>query len=109
MAVVARRFDVHLVMLDPTVGSEIQKTRPCVIVSPDDMNRHIATVIVAPMSTRGKNYPSRVDCTFNGRAGQIVLDQVRTVDKSRLVKRLGTLDVPTQKMVLTVLAQVFAE
>ena len=106
---VINRFDIYLIDLDPTIGSEIQKTRPCVIVSPDDMNRHIATVIVAPMSTRGKNYPSRVDCTFNGRAGQIVLDQVRTVDKSRLVKRLGTLDVPTQKMVLTVLAQVFAE
>ena len=109
MAVVARRFDVHLVTLDPTVGSEIQKTRPCVVVSPDDMNRHIATVIVAPMSTRGKNYPSRVNCTFNGRDGQIVLDQLRSVDKSRLVKRLGTLDVSAQKVVLTVLAQIFAE
>ena len=109
MAVVARRFDVHLVTLDPTVGSEIQKTRPCLVVSPDDMNRHIATVIVAPMSTRGKNYPSRVNCTFDGRDGQIVLDQLRSVDKLRLVKRLGTLDEPTQKAVLAVLARIFAE
>lgn len=109
MAVVARRFDVHLVTLDPTVGSEIQKTRPCVVVSPDDMNRHIATVIVAPMSTRGRNYPSRVNCRFDGRDGQIVLDQLRSVDKMRLVKRLGTLDEPTQELVLTVLAQIFAE
>ena len=106
---VIERFGVYLVVLDPTVGSEIQKTRPCVVVSPDDMNRHIATVIVAPMSTRGKNYPSRVNCTFNGRDGQIVLDQLRSVDKSRLVKRLGTLDVSAQKVVLTVLAQIFAE
>ena len=109
MAVVARRFDVHLVALDPTVGSEIQKTRPCVIVSPDEMNRNLATVIVAPMTSRARNYPSRVDCDFQGRDGQIVLDQIRTVDKTRLVKQLGTLDEPIQKAVLAVLARVFAE
>ena len=71
---VARRFDVYLVNLDPTVGSEIQKTRPCVIVSPDEMNRHIATVIVAPMTTRGRDYPTRAVCHFQGKDGQVVLD-----------------------------------
>ena len=83
MEVVARRFEVHLVGLDPTVGSEIRKTRPCVVVSPDEMNGHIRTVIVAPMTTKGQPYPSRVACTFQGRRGQIVLDQIRTVDRRK--------------------------
>ena len=86
---VASRFDVHLVRLDPTEGREIRKTRPCLVVSPDEMNRHIDTVIVAPMTTRGRPYPTRVPLTFSRRTGQIVLDQIRTVDKARLVKRLG--------------------
>ena len=84
-----KRFDVYLVNLDPTVGSEIQKTRPCLVVSPDEMNRHIATVMIAPMTTKGRPYPTRVACRFQGKEGQIVLDQLRTVDKVRLVKRLG--------------------
>ena len=84
-----KRFDVYLVTLDPTLGSEIRKTRPCLIVSPDEMNRHIATVIIAPMTTRGRDYPTRVPCRFQGKQGQVVLDQLRTVDKVRLVKRLG--------------------
>ena len=103
-----KRFEVHLVSLDPTVGSEIQKTRPCLIVSPDEMNRHIKTVIVAPMTTKGQVYPTRVGCTFEGREWQIVLDQIRTVDQSRLVRKLGTLDEPTQARVLAVLAEMFA-
>ena len=76
------RFDVYLVALDPTVGSEIQKMRPCLIVSPDEMNRHIATVIVAPMTTQGRPYPSRVLCQFEGKEGQVVLDQLRTVGQN---------------------------
>jgi mRNA interferase MazF len=103
-----KRFDVHLVQLDPTVGSEIQKTRPCAIISPDEMNRHLRTVIVAPMTTKGRPYPSRVACRFQGREGQVVLDQIRTVDRRRLVKRLGGLPEGTQDEVLDRLAEMFA-
>jgi mRNA interferase MazF len=106
---VAQRFDVWLVALDPTVGSEIQKTRPCVIVSPDEMNAHIATVIIAPMTTRGREYPTRVKCQFQGKSGQVVLDQLRTVDKTRLVKRLGKLDTAAAGAVLETLAELFAK
>ena len=105
---VVQRFDVFLVGLDPTIGSEIRKTRPCVVISPDDMNRWIATVIVAPMTTKGHSYPTRVLCTFEDNQGQIVLDQIRTVDKSRLVRGLGRLDVATQNQVLATLAEMFA-
>lgn len=103
------RFDVWLVNLDPTLGSEIQKTRPCLVVSPDEMNRHIATVIVAPMTTKGRPYPTRVPCRFQGKTGQIVLDQLRTVDKARLVKRLGQIGAKTQQATLAILAEMFAE
>ena len=106
---VTKRFEVHLVNLDPTVGSEIKKMRPCLIISPDEMNTHIATVIVAPMTTKGRAYPTRVSCKFQGKDGQIVLDQIRTVDKTRLAKRLGTINAATQKAVLAVLAEMFAE
>lgn len=106
--VTPRRFDVYLVALDPTVGSEIQKTRPCLVISPDLANRHIATVIVAPMTTRGQPYPTRVACEFQGKSGQVVLDQIRTVDRSRLVRRLGALDRATCERVLDVLAELFA-
>ena len=102
------RFDVFLVNLDPTIGHEIKKTRPCLIISPNEMNRFIATVIIAPMTSKGRDYPSRVDCTFQGIQGQIVLDQVRTVDKSRLVKRLGVIAESTQQKVLQVLNEIFA-
>jgi mRNA interferase MazF len=102
------RFDVYLVALDPTVGSEIQKTRPCLVVSPDEMNRHIATVIVAPMTTQGRPYPSRILCQFERKEGQIVLDQLRTVDKTRLVKFLGRIDADTQGAVLDTLSRMFA-
>lgn len=106
---VPKRFDVFLVDLDPTVGAEIRKTRPCVIVSPDEMNRPIATVIIAPLTTQGKAYPTRVVCHFQGKEGLIVLDQLRTVDKARLVKRLGHLAVGEQQAVLQILAEMFAE
>ena len=105
---VVKRFDVYLVALDPTVGSEIRKTRPCLVVSPDEMNRHIATVIVAPMTTKGQPYPSRVPCRFEDKEGQVVLDQLRTVDKTRLVKHLGQIDAETQATVLGTLAKIFA-
>ena len=106
---VAKRFEVYLVNLDPTVGSEIKKMRPCLIISPDEMNRWIATVIVAPMTTGGRPYPTRVACEFQGKDGQVVLDQMRTVDKSRLVRRLGIIKEPTRGGVLATLAQMFAE
>ncbi len=104
-----KRFDVFLVALDPTMGSEIQKTRPCLVVSPDEANRHIATVIVAPMTSGGRAYPTRVPCQFEGKSGQIVLDQLRTVDKGRLVKPLGRVTAAEQKAVLAGLAELFAE
>jgi len=106
---VVNRFDVLLVNLDPTIRSEIQKTRPCVIISPNEMNHHISTVIIAPMTTKGRAYPSRVICEFQGKAGQIVLDQIRTVDKSRLVKKIGQISENEQREVLDILAEIFAE
>jgi mRNA interferase MazF len=108
MGMAVKRFEVYLVNLDPTVGSEIKKTRPCLIISPDEMNRFINTIIIAPMTTKGKIYPTRVPCTFKGKQGLIVLDQIRTVDKTRLVKRIGKVDNVTQDKVLEVLAEMFA-
>jgi mRNA interferase MazF len=106
---VIKRFDVFLVNLDPTIGSEIQKTRPCVIISPDEMNLYISTVITAPMTTKGKAYPTRIACQFQGKNGQIVLDQIRTIDKTRLVKKLGQINQDEQSVVLDTLAKIFAE
>jgi mRNA interferase MazF len=108
MAMVVNRFDVYLINLDPAVGSEIQKTRPCLIISPDEMNRFIRTVIVAPLTTAGKDYPTRVSCKFKKKKGQIVLDQIRTIDKSRLLKKLGSIDSQTQSEVISVLQRLFA-
>jgi mRNA interferase MazF len=105
---VIRRFDVHLVNLDPTLGGEIQKTRPCLVISPDEMNRFIKTVIVAPMTAKGAAYPTRVACRFQGRRGQVVLDQIRTVDKTRLIKRLGRIDQQTRVEILSTLSEMFA-
>jgi mRNA interferase MazF len=105
---VINRFEVHLVNIDPTVGSEIRKTRPCLVVSPDEMNHNIRTVIVAPMTTRGQAYPSRVPCRFKGKNGQVVLDQIRTVDRTRLVKKLGRLDSDTCTKILEALREMFA-
>ena len=108
MAMVVKRFDVFLVNLDPTVGSEIQKTRPCLVISPDEMNLNIRTVIIAPMTSAQKEYPTRVSCTFQKKKGQIVLDQLRTIDKERLIKKLGTIDSKDQLEVISILQQLFA-
>jgi mRNA interferase MazF len=86
------QYDVYLINLDPTIGSEIKKTRPCVVISPDEMNRHLSTVMIAPLTTKSHDYPSRISTHFKRKAGWIVLDQIRTVDKRRLVKRLGAID-----------------
>jgi mRNA interferase MazF len=103
-----KRFEVYLVNLDPTIGSEIKKTRPCLVVSPDELNQHIRTLLVAPMTTKGQPYPTRVPCRFKGKNGQVVLDQIRAVDRVRLVKKLGRLDATTSATVLDVLQELFA-
>jgi len=103
------RFDVYLVNLDPTVGHEIRKMRPCVIISPNDMNHHIGTVIIAPMTIKGRTYPTRIECSFQGKTGHIVLDQIRTVDSVRLVRKLGKIDLETSAAALSVLQDMFSE
>lgn len=102
------RFEVHLISVDPTKGFEIRKTRPCVIISPNEMNKHISTVIIAPMTSTIKHYPTRITITFQGKKGQVVLDQIRTVDKSRLVKKLGSISSSAEEKVLSVLQEMFA-
>ena len=104
-----KRGEVWLINLDPTVGSEIQKTRPCVVVSPVEMNAHLRTVIVAPMSSSGFDAPFRPPLTFQGTKGRILLDQIRTVDKLRLVKKLGALSAHTQQKMLGTLQELFAQ
>lgn len=101
------RGEVFLVELDPTRGSEIRKTRPCLVISPDELNHNLRTAVVAPMTTAGQNYPFRIQCTFGGKRGRIVLDQLRTVDRERLRKRLGSIAPSTLKQVLTVLGEMF--
>ena len=108
LAVVISRFDVCLINLDPTIGHEIKKTRPCLIISPDEMNRQIRTVIIAPMTTAGREYPTRISTSFEGKKGRIILDQIRTVDKRRLVKVQGKIDESTAGRVLETLAEMFA-
>lgn len=108
MDMVARRFEVFLVNLDPTIGYEIKKTRPCLVISPDEMNSHIRTVIIAPMTTVGRNYPTRVNTVSQDKEGQVVLDQIRMVDKNRLIKRLGQIDDLTAHKVLGILSKIFA-
>lgn len=103
------RGDVHLVRLDPTLGSEIKKTRPCLVVSPDELNAHLRTAVVAPMTTGGKAYPWRIRCRFRSRSGFVALDQLRTVDQERLVKRLGALTPDTMSAVLGGLQEMFAD
>lgn len=102
------RFEIFLVSLDPTKGSEIKKTRPCVVISPDEINWNIKTVIVAPMTTKSKDYPTRIPITFKGKSGHVVADQIRTVDKTRLLKLVGKLTEPQAKQLLTVLQNMFA-
>jgi len=103
-----KRFDVFLINLDPTIGSEIKITRPCLVISPDEMNAHIRTIIVAPMTTKGRPYPTRVTCRFQGKSGQVVLDLVRTIDKRRLVRKLGRIGGATSNRVLQILQEMFS-
>jgi mRNA interferase MazF len=104
---VVNRFEIYIVSLDPVKGSEIRKTRPCVVVSPDEINHNIKTVIIAPMSTSSKSYPTRVPIEFQGKKGVIVLDQIRTIDKSRLLKKAGKLNKRTVERIVAVLQEMF--
>lgn len=108
MAVIAKRGDVVLVALDPTRGSEIRKMRPCVVISPDELNRHLRTVIVAPMTTGGQAYPWRVACRFQQRDGYVALDQIRTVDRDRMSRKLGRLAPAALGGTLALLHELFA-
>ena len=101
------RGDVYLIELDPTRGSEIRKTRPCLIISPDELNQHLRTIIVAPMTTGGQAYPWRVRCRFRDRSGFVAMDQLRTVDSERLIRRLGRISPGTLTAVLAVLQEMF--
>ncbi|MFP3012048.1 MAG: type II toxin-antitoxin system PemK/MazF family toxin [Rickettsia sp.] len=101
------RFDILLISLDPTKGTEINKIRPCVVISPNEMNKYINTLIVAPMTSKIKNYPTRVTVTFDDKKGNIVLDQIHTIDKSRIIKKLGTLDNETINLVFKTLEAIF--
>lgn len=103
-----KRFDVFLVALDPTVGHEIQKTRPCLVVSPDEINRSIGTVIVAPMTSGRQSYPTRVLIKLKEREGSVAMDQIRAVDKSRLINKVGVIKEPTRSKVLAILQEMFA-
>src|SRR5687767_9651339 len=104
---VVKQFEVYLIDLEPTIGREMQKRRPCLVVSPNEMNNVLRTAIIAPMTTRRKTYPTRVACKFEGQDGWVALDQIRTVDHDRLIKYLGTIDVRTQQNVLKVLTRLF--
>jgi mRNA interferase MazF len=104
-----KRFDVFLINLDPIIGTEIKKTRPCVIISPNEMNDYIQTVIIAPMTTKNRDYPTRIDCFFDNKQAQIVLDQIRAVDKSRLIKNLGRISDIEQENILETLAIMFSK
>ena len=103
-----KRFAVYLINLDPTIGNEIKKTRPCLIISPNEMNQYISTVIAAPMTTTRRSYPTRIDCEFGNKRGQIVLDQIRTVDKRRLVRELGVISEEEKIQTIEVLQEMFA-
>ena len=106
---VVGQYQVFLINLNPSIGHEIKKARPCLVVSPIEMNKYIATVIIAPMTTKSRDYPSRVPVTFQNRQAWIVLDQIRTVDKKRLIKRLGKIDPKTIAHVKTVLSEMLVE
>ncbi len=103
------QYQIVLVNLDPTIGSEIKKTRPCVIISPNEMNKYLRTIVVAPMTTKSKKYPTRIGVKHDGKIGWIVIDQIRTIDKKRVVKVLGQLSKPEIKEVKSVLKETYID
>ena len=109
MGMVIDQYEIYLVALDPTQGSEIQKTRPCLVISPNEMNHFINTIIIAPMTTKSHNYPTRIEINFENKNGWIVLDQIRTIDKSRLIKKMGKIDKKTIQKVKDTLREMLVE
>ena len=103
------QYDVYLINLDPTIGHKIKKTRPCLVISPDEMNDNLQTVTIAPMTTKSDDYPTRVRVDFQNKTGWIVLDQIRTVDKKRLTKRLGAIDRRTVQKVKSVIKEMLVD
>ncbi len=103
------QYEIVLVNLDPTIGSEIKKTRPCVIISPDEMNKYLRTIVVAPMTTTSKKYPTRVEVKHENKIGWVVIDQIRTIDKKRIIKKLGRLSHPEVKEVKSVIEETFVK
>jgi mRNA interferase MazF len=104
-----KQYMIVLANLDPTIGSEIKKTRPCVIISPDEMNKYLNTIVIAPMTTKSKSYPTRVEIKHDNNIGWIVLDQIRTIDKQRIIKDLGRLSKPEIKEVKSILKETFVD
>lgn len=104
-----RQYTIILVNLDPTIGSEIRKTRPCVVISPDEMNKYLKTIVIAPMTSSSKNYPTRVEIKHKEKTGWAVLDQIRTIDKQRVVKQLGTLSHPEIKEIKSIIRETYVE
>lgn len=104
-----KQFQIILVNLEPAIGSEINKTRPCVVISPDEMNRHLRTVVIAPMTTSSKNYPTRVEIRHENKTGWIILDQIRTIDKHRIIKDLGKLSRPEIRELKAVLKETYVD
>jgi len=104
-----KQYQIILVNLDPAIGNEIRKTRPCVVISPDEMNNHLRAVVIAPMTTSSKNYPTRVEVKHDNKIGWIVLDQIRTIDKQRIIKDLGKLSRPEIKEVKSILKETFVD
>jgi mRNA interferase MazF len=103
------QYDVYLITLDPTIGHEIKKTRPCLVISPEEMNDNLQTVIIAPMTTKSHDYPTRIKVDFQNKSGWIVLDQIRTVDKERLTKRLGAIDKRVVQRVKSVIKEMLVD
>ena len=103
------QYQIILVNLDPTIGSEIKKTRPCVVISPNEMNRYLRTIVIVPMTTNTKNYPTRVEIKHDNKIGRIVLDQIRTIDRQRIIKPLGRLSKPEIKEVKCVLKETYID
>ena len=106
---VIRQYEVYLISLDPTIGHEIKKARPCVIISPDEMNKNISTAIIAPMTTQSHSYPSRILLKFTGKDAWIVLDQLRTVDRKRLIKKLGEIEQKTINQVKSIIKEMLVD
>jgi len=104
-----KQYQIVLVNLDPTIGSEIKKTRPCVVISPDEMNKYLRTIIVAPMTTTSRKYPTRIEIKHDRKIGWIVIDQIRTIDKQRIIRILGTLSQPEIKELKSVIKETFVD